>query len=69
MTYKRTTVQRPFAGDLRYPYTHRKWRRLRKLQLQRHPLCAFCLESGVIMPASVADHVTPHIRNAQPAPK
>ena len=36
------------------------WQRLRKLQLQRHPLCKFCLERGIVTAANVVDHVTPH---------
>ena len=47
-------------GRWRHPYSHRKWRKLRKLQLQREPLCAFCKAQGLITPAVVADHVTPY---------
>jgi 5-methylcytosine-specific restriction protein A len=36
------------------------WLRRRKLQLRQYPLCKFCLARGVVMPASVADHVEPH---------
>lgn len=36
------------------------WQRRRALQLQEHPLCAFCLERGIVTPASVVDHVEPH---------
>ena len=27
-------------------YKTARWRRLRKLQLRRHPLCKFCLEES-----------------------
>ncbi|MCP3475530.1 HNH endonuclease [Bradyrhizobium sp. CCGUVB1N3] len=34
--------------------------RRRKLQLQAHPLCKFCLDRGLVAIATVADHVEPH---------
>lgn len=46
------------------PYQHlyrkQRWRKMRLRQLQKHPLCAFCLEQGRITPANVADHTVPH---------
>jgi 5-methylcytosine-specific restriction endonuclease McrA len=36
------------------------WQRRRKLQLAEHPLCHFCLNGGVVTPATVVDHVEPH---------
>jgi 5-methylcytosine-specific restriction enzyme A len=36
------------------------WQRRRRLQLQAHPLCAFCLERGIVTPAGVVDHVERH---------
>jgi 5-methylcytosine-specific restriction enzyme A len=36
------------------------WQRRRSLQLKEHPLCKFCLERGVVTPATVADHVERH---------
>jgi hypothetical protein len=41
-------------------YCSAKWRRIRKQQLREHPLCKFCLERGIITPATIADHVEPH---------
>src|SRR5215471_2739471 len=41
-------------------YKTARWKRLRKLQLTQHPLCAFCLERGIVTAANVADHVVPH---------
>jgi 5-methylcytosine-specific restriction endonuclease McrA len=41
-------------------YKTARWQRLRKLQLQRRPLCKFCLERGIVTVANVVDHVTPH---------
>ena len=36
------------------------WRKARKAFLSRHPLCAECLKSGVLTPATVVDHIVPH---------
>ena len=37
-------------------YKTARWRRLRRLQLQQHPLCKFCLERGIVTAANVVDH-------------
>jgi 5-methylcytosine-specific restriction endonuclease McrA len=37
-----------------------RWKKRRKAQLLRHPLCASCLEKFLVTPASVCDHVEPH---------
>lgn len=37
------------------------WRKRRDQQLQREPACRFCRQfDGRLVPATVADHVTPH---------
>jgi len=36
------------------------WRKRRAELLAEHPLCVYCLESGRAVPATVADHITPH---------
>jgi len=41
-------------------YSTQQWRRMRKHQLARAPLCAYCEEIGELTPATVADHVVPH---------
>jgi 5-methylcytosine-specific restriction endonuclease McrA len=41
-------------------YSTERWARLRRHQLLTHPLCAFCLERGVVEPATICDHVKPH---------
>ena len=41
-----------------------RWRRLAKLQLRMHPLCALCEPQGRITAAQVADHVIPHHNDA-----
>jgi 5-methylcytosine-specific restriction enzyme A len=41
-------------------YASPRWRRLRRYQLQAHPLCKFCAERGLVEPATIVDHVEPH---------
>lgn len=40
-----------------------RWKAKRKFQMREHPLCARCLEKGLVVPAVIADHVTPHKGN------
>jgi 5-methylcytosine-specific restriction enzyme A len=48
-------------GELDHLYSSARWRRMRKLQLQQHPLCKFCFESrGEVTIATVVDHIDPH---------
>jgi 5-methylcytosine-specific restriction endonuclease McrA len=47
-------------ADLDHLYQSKRWRRLRRLQLQEHPLCKFCLERGLVEPATIVDHEVPH---------
>jgi hypothetical protein len=35
-------------------------RKRRDFQLRQEPLCAMCLARGLIVPATVADHIRPH---------
>jgi 5-methylcytosine-specific restriction enzyme A len=37
-----------------------RWRNRSAMQLQDHPLCVMCLDQGIVMPATVADHFIPH---------
>ena len=37
-----------------------KWRKVRKLYLQQHPLCSLCQQEGKLTPATVIDHILPH---------
>lgn len=37
-----------------------RWREARAIFLKQHPLCAFCLAEGKIVPATVVDHIIPH---------
>lgn len=41
-------------------YGTQRWRRLAKRQIAAHPLCAFCLERGMVTRATVCDHIDPH---------
>jgi 5-methylcytosine-specific restriction endonuclease McrA len=41
-------------------YKTARWLRLRKRQLSRDPFCVKCLEGGVTVLATVADHVVDH---------
>jgi 5-methylcytosine-specific restriction protein A len=45
---------RPSAA--RRGYDH-NWRRIRLAQLRREPLCRFCMERGVMTPATEVDHI------------
>jgi 5-methylcytosine-specific restriction protein A len=48
------------SKGLGHLYDTARWQRLRQHQLQIEPLCAFCRERGIVTPATIADHVTPH---------
>ena len=37
-----------------------RWRKVRLLQLQRHPLCVMCEREGRVTAATVVDHIVPH---------
>jgi 5-methylcytosine-specific restriction protein A len=37
-----------------------RWKRMARRQLQREPLCAYCLRKGLVVPATVADHIVAH---------
>lgn len=38
-----------------------RWKKRRRVQLRQHPLCKLCEQlHGLIVPASVVDHVVPH---------
>ena len=44
-------------------YNTKAWHRLRTAQLRDEPLCCFCSALGIVTPATVADHKTPHKGN------
>ena len=39
----------------------RKWQNYRKIYLAEHPLCVRCEKKGRVVPATVVDHVKPHL--------
>ncbi len=41
-------------------YSTARWQRIRRHQLQEHPLCKYCAETGIVKPATICDHVEPH---------
>jgi hypothetical protein len=47
-------------ADWRSWYQLERWRNIRRQQLRREPLCAFCLKRGVAAVATRADHVESH---------
>ena len=42
-----------------WPYTTRRWERLRLLKLAEHPCCEACLQEGLVTAAEVVDHRIP----------
>lgn len=47
-------------GRWSHLYETQQWREMRRAQLREHPLCYLCAEQGVVTPATIADHDTPH---------
>jgi 5-methylcytosine-specific restriction enzyme A len=47
-------------ADWHHLYDTARWKKLRRQQLERDPLCRMCKARGVLKQGSVADHVTPH---------
>ena len=41
-------------------YANRRWIARAHHQLREHPLCAYCLQSEKLIPATIADHIVPH---------
>lgn len=37
-----------------------EWRRVRSAYLKENPLCKSCFDKGLIVPATVVDHIKPH---------
>lgn len=37
-----------------------RWQKVRKMYLNKNPLCVECLKRGIITPATVVDHIEPH---------
>jgi 5-methylcytosine-specific restriction enzyme A len=45
------------GGPSPYDYA---WQKRRAAHLRAHPLCEYCKRQGLVTPATVADHITPH---------
>lgn len=50
--------ERPTANERGYNY---EWRVASKAFLRRNPLCHTCLVRGRLVPATVVDHLVPHL--------
>ncbi|QJQ03928.1 HNH endonuclease [Herbaspirillum rubrisubalbicans Os34] len=48
------------AVDYKRLYGTKQWFRLRHHQLQKEPLCRFCLEQKRVSAATLVDHIEPH---------
>lgn len=46
-------------------YDTARWRKARARFLNANPLCVMCEQRGMIVPATIVDHVTPHEGNAE----
>ena len=46
-------------------YDSSRWRKARKQFLADHPLCVMCLQHGLIVPATIVDHIQPHNNDLQ----
>jgi 5-methylcytosine-specific restriction endonuclease McrA len=56
-------MMRPHPTPWHSWYGKLRWKHRAKHQLQIHPLCKYCLDQGIVTPATIADHVTPHHGN------
>ena len=43
-----------------------RWQRYRMAQLRSNPLCQFCYDRGLIVPAVVVDHIVRHQGHTDP---
>lgn len=52
--------RRARESETRRLYWTARWRAIAKAQLDTHPLCGKCEADGLVVPATVCDHVVPH---------
>jgi 5-methylcytosine-specific restriction enzyme A len=52
----------PKHGHFKW-YDLPRWRKRSRAQLLKEPCCAYCLEKGLVVPATIADHIEPHRGN------
>jgi 5-methylcytosine-specific restriction protein A len=57
-----TAAQQPRATSAQRGYG-RRWRKLRKSYLARHPVCVECLDGGYVVQATQVDHIVPLSRD------
>lgn len=57
---RRPDTRSAAAAEYRSLYKTAAWSRRRLAQLAAEPLCRMCARFGVVTPATVADHITPH---------
>lgn len=55
---RKPNEKRPHAAARGYNY---RWQKYRLTFLAKNPLCVRCLETGVITPGTVVDHIIPHM--------
>ncbi|MBW3518327.1 HNH endonuclease [Flavobacterium sp. NKUCC04_CG] len=60
--------RKPFARAIANQsfYNSRTWRKLRRFFLDNNPLCVRCEANGMIIPATVADHIIPINKGGEP---
>ena len=58
-------AKRLAQSETRALYGTARWQGLRAQQLRDQPLCEPCLAEGVVTPATVCDHDTPHRGNVE----
>lgn len=56
-------MREPDERDWRRLYHTKRWKALREDRLNAQPLCERCLASGIVEPATVVHHPTPHRGN------
>lgn len=49
-----------------FDYNSQRWRKDRRLHLQSYPLCAECERAGLVVAATVSDHVKPIRQGGDP---
>jgi 5-methylcytosine-specific restriction protein A len=60
-----TNARSDDALEYRRLYDTAAWRRLRLWKLRKDPLCRLCKEQGILTPATVVNHRTPHKGDVQ----
>lgn len=57
---RRTDYRSKEAGEYRKLYSTAAWKAKRKAQLDVHYLCRMCDAAGLVVAATIVDHVKPH---------